>query len=158
MPGAFTRSYPATHLPSRHTVPAPQRRPQPPQLLESKKSETHLSLQHVWLMPGSAFVPQQVSPQTLSLRQHIPPPPPAGTMNLPPRDLYPRGQQAKNVPEKLTCRSCGQHVYLRRFAAGTEPDPSACCAHTSPLSQQTTLPGDSSQAFVPFGQHFAWPP
>jgi hypothetical protein len=119
-----------------------------------------LSLQQVALLAGLAFVPQQVSPQTLSLRQHNPPPPPAGRMNLPPSERYPTGQQTATTPPlKGTARSGGQHVYLRRFAAGTVPEPSATCAHVSPFLQQTGLPpGDVSQARVPFGQHFATPP
>jgi hypothetical protein len=82
-------------------------------------------------------------------------------MNLPPSERYPSGQQTTTPPPlKVTARSRGQHVYLRRFAAGTVPDPSAICAHASPFLQQTglPLPGDVSHARAPFGQHFAMPP
>jgi hypothetical protein len=81
-------------------------------------------------------------------------------MNLPPSERYPSGQQTLTAPPlNGTVRSGGQHVYLRRFARGTVPDPSPTCAHASPCLQQTgPLPGDSSQARVPFGQHFAVPP
>jgi hypothetical protein len=82
-------------------------------------------------------------------------------MNLPPSERYPSGQQTATAPPlKDTWRSRGQHVYLRRFAAGTVPDPSAICAHASPGLQQIglPLPADVSHARVPLGQHFAMPP
>jgi len=76
-------------------------------------------------------------------------------MNLPPSERYPSGQQAATAPPlNSTVRAGGQHVYLRRFAKGTVPDPSATCAHLSPFLQQVSLP-PASQARVPFGQHFA---
>jgi hypothetical protein len=116
-------------------------------------------LQHVWLMPGSPFVPQQVLPHTLSFRQHSPPPPPGGRMNLPPSDLYPAGQQTATLDSNATRRSRGQHVYrLWPLPAGTRPDPFAIWAQVSPRGQQIgLLPGEVSHAFVPLGQHFATP-
>lgn len=166
------------HTPFRH-LPDAQTLPHAPQLFGSDRKEsgaTHLPRQQTWPNPGprSLSDAQQVMPapfpQVLSFRQHRPPEFPAGARNLPPRPLYPGGQQLLKAFFGFVMRSGGQQT--EDAPDGTVPDASPSRAQRLGALQQIHLstppvpelqqpppflvqqrPLFSSQQNLPFGQH-----
>jgi hypothetical protein len=96
-------------------------------------------------------VEQHVEPQTLSSRQQYPPPPNAGSTNLPPHDVWPGGQHNAGFGTK---RFFGQHRRAAPFSAPlvkSLPLTRISSPQPFPCGQQTTRasPGGPTKQHEP---------